>query len=96
MKLSERLKKEAAQEDNDFKALALIKKSLRESSFERWEEYLPRLILKGYTVVEEDYKYTISTAKFGILDYFPKANKLLIRKKNKWLNQGYQWIKTNL
>ena len=51
-------------------------------------------------MVENNHKFTIDTdaqeEKFGVIDYFPKANKVLIRKDNKWIKPGLKWIITNL
>ena len=98
MKKSEELHKQANEEDNDFKALSLYTKSLREGRLENFQNtYLQVLLKKGYEVAEDNYKYTIDTNdKFGIIDFFPKANKLLIRKDNKWIKPGTQWIIKNL
>lgn len=43
-------------------------------------------------------KITIDTQsdEFGIVDYFVKANKILIRKDNKWEEHGLRWIENNL
>lgn len=98
MKKSEELLKEATETDNDFVAMGLLNRSLREGRAERWEDYLPKLLKKGYDIAcDGNSKYTIDTDdKYGIVDYFPKANKLLIRKQNKWIKPGFTWIKTNL
>lgn len=34
--------------------------------------------------------------EIGKLTYYPKSNKLLIHKENKWLNDGLKWIIKNL
>jgi len=98
MKKSEDLHQQANKEDNDLKALGLYNKSLREGRMERFEQsFLPVLLKKGYEVAKDNYKYTIDTYdEFGILDFFPKANKLLIRKDNSWKKPGLQWIIKNL
>lgn len=99
MKRSEELKKEAQSEDNDFKSLALHTKSLREARLEKFEEkYQLQLEQKGYTVIPFDgQKVVIDTeTKWGTVDYFPKANRLLIRKKNQWKDMGLNWIVKNL
>ena len=98
MTKSEELHKQANEEDNDLKALGLYTKSLREGRLENFQQvYLPLLLKKGYEVAEDNYKYTIDTYdEYGILDFFPKANKLLIRKDNKWKKPGLQFIIKNL
>lgn len=41
-------------------------------------------------------KYIINTDEFGIVDFFIKANKVLIRKDNDWIHPGLSWIVDNL
>jgi DNA-binding winged helix-turn-helix (wHTH) protein len=100
MKTSESLKEQAQQADNDFQAMSLLNKSLREHRLEKFQDYIIPLQQRGYDVVESNHKYTIDTdtqdVQFGIIDYFPKANKLLIRKDNKWVKPGLTWIHNNL
>ncbi len=100
MKKSEELRKASQQEDNDFKAMQLLNKSLRENRLERFQDYIIPLQQKGYDIVEDNFKYTIDTdtqsIMYGIIDYFPKANKLLIRQQNKWIKPGLVWINKNL
>jgi hypothetical protein len=96
MKESEKLLEESRQEDNDLKSYSIYLKSLREKRSEKFiDGWLKPLSIK-YDVKEENYKYTITTQEYGIIDYFPKKNKLLIRKKNEWKEQGLKWIINNL
>ena len=84
------------EEDNDFKSFALLCKALRESRSEKFiDGWLEPLSIR-YNIISQDHKYTITTEDYGILDYFPKANKLLIRKENKWIKPGLKWIINNL
>ena len=102
MKKSTELRKQAAQADNDFSAMGLLNGALRESRSERFlEGVLPDLLRSGYDIAcDGNSKYTIDTdsqsVKFGTVDYFPKANKLLIRKSNQWIKPGLAWINENL
>ena len=98
MKKSEQLKIEAQQEDNDLKALGIYNKVIREERAERFEKYLDKLIEKGYDTVElpDQGKFTIYTEHFGIIDYYPKANKVLVRKLHKYIPKGLNWIINNL
>ena len=102
MTKSQEILQQAASEENDFKALALHTKAIREQRFERWEKYKQRLLDNHYEVTKSDdgTKITIDDKnrlnKYGIIDFYPKANKLLIRKSNKWINQGLKWIITKL
>ena len=96
MKESEKLILSSQQEDNGTKSFALQCKALRESRSERFvEDWLP-LLYKRYNIVENNHKYTITTQDYGIVDYFPKVNKILIRKDNNWIKPGLKWIIANL
>ena len=96
MKESEKLILSSQQEDNDTKSFALQYKALRENRSERFvEDWLP-LLSKRYNVVENNHKYTITTQDYGIIDYFPKINKILIRKDNNCIKPGFKWIIANL
>lgn len=86
----------AQKEDNDLTSLGLMCKALREKRSEKFlEDWLP-VLKEIYPIVENNSKYTITTQDYGVLDYFPKANKILIRQKNKWIKPGLKWIITNL
>lgn len=92
------LKKQADSEDNDFKAIGLYTKVLKEERAERFENYKEKLLNSGYNLTEFEAqgKFTIEPTKFGIVDYYPKSNKVLIRKENKWITGGLRWIISNL
>jgi hypothetical protein len=92
MNKSEELKLKASQEENDIKAFGILTKALRESRSEKFIDGWLKPLSMRYDVIENNHKYTITTQKYGILDYFPKANKLLIRRDNKWVKPGLQWI----
>ena len=36
--------------------------------------------------------FTLEMDGMGTVDFYPKSNKVLIRKDNKWINQGLQWL----
>lgn len=93
MKKSEKYSKAAQSEDNDFKSLALHIKALRERKSERFiEDWLPLISQRYTTQLGDNGAYRITTQQYGIVDYFPKANKLLIRKDNQWMPIGLDWI----
>lgn len=97
MKKSEVLLSASKQEDNDIKSFALQCKALRERRSERFvEDWLP--ILKDRYPIEQrnNGSYTITSQDHGNIDYYPKANKLLIRVTNKWIKPGLKWIIENL
>ena len=100
MKKSDELKQEAQQEESDFAYLGKMNKAIREARLEKFEDgYIEKLEAKNVLVVPFDgQKYILSTnnKKFPIVDYYPKANKILIRKGNKWITQGLRWINESL
>lgn len=97
MKKSQELKLRASQEENDIKSFSLLCKALRESRSERFvDDYLP-LLRKRYPVeLRSNGSHSITTQDYGIVDYYPKVNKILIRKTNSWIKPGLRWILNNL
>lgn len=64
------------------------------SKYPDWEICCKELTERGYAVIKAaDYKYSINSNSHGIVDYYPKSNRLMIRKSNKWLDNGFLWIK---
>jgi hypothetical protein len=59
------------------------------------DKMLPKLQSKYKVVISDSSRYIIHTDN-GIIDYYSKANKILIRKENKWIKPGLQWIIHNL
>lgn len=100
MKESEELRLKSMREDNDFKSMKLANKSMRQARVERFDsKYLEILEKHGAIVTPFDgIKVSIDTQtdQYGIVDYFPKSNKLRIRKGNSWEPRGLKWIRTNI
>lgn len=100
MKESERLKQEADKLDNDLAYLGAMNKVMRQERVERFEPWLEELKASPFIIsIVSDLsqsKHTITTENYGVVDYFPKANKILIRKENKWVQQGLKWIRHHL
>ena len=98
MKNSEKLRSEAQAEENDLKALGLYTKVLREERVERFENYKNKLLAEGFNITEYEAqgKIAIEPTIYGTVDYYPKANKILIRKQNKWNKGGLRWIRKHL
>ena len=96
MKKSEILAAEANEQESDFKFMALKNKSMREARLERFEDgYTEKLEANNCIVIPFNGSKVVidtQTEKYGIVDYYPKANKILIRKENKWITQGLRWI----
>lgn len=88
----------AGKEDNDAKAFALYAEANREQRSETFEKHAERLTKKGYIVVyyKGQEKYTVRPTKHGIIDYYPKTDRLILRTTGKWLNSGFKWILNNL
>lgn len=96
MKESEKLLTASKKEENDILSFVLRCKALREKRSEKFiEDWLP-LFRERYNIIENNNKYTIHTQDFGTIDYFPKANKLLLRAENKWVKPGLKWLIENL
>ena len=93
MKKSEKLTLASQQENNDIKSFGLMCKALREKRSEKFiDGWLEPLQLRFPVEERTNGSYSITTQEFGIIDYYPKANKLLIRKDNKWKQPGLKWI----
>jgi hypothetical protein len=96
MKKSQKLIIEAGMVDNDLSALGKYTKSIREGRAEKFEEvWLGALKEKTEVELRDNGSYTFDS-KYGIIDFFPKANKLLIRKKNKWIKPALKFIVENI
>jgi hypothetical protein len=91
---TDKLREQLATEENDLKALGIGKKLIREERNERFEDkWLPKLQAKCN--VKHDVqmgRYTFELNGFGVMDFYPKANKLLIRKLNKWKQPALKWL----
>lgn len=86
---SSELKILANQQEDDNKFWQLLYKAGRAKKEEIFKRDILHLIEEKYDVQNEiDGKYTIFTEKHGTLDYFPRSNRLLVRKGNKWDSNG--------
>lgn len=87
------LEDQLATEDNDLKAMGLYKKLQREKRNEYFvNNYLNRLEkVSSVSFDPHSCRYTFTAAE-GVLDYYPKADKLLIRSLNKWIIPGLPYI----
>lgn len=93
---SDKLREQLASEENDLKALGIGKKLIREERSEKFEEtWLPKLRAKCNVIYDaQTGRYTFELNGYGVMDFYPKANKVLIRKLNKWKQPGLKWIIT--
>jgi len=93
MKKSEQLRIES-----DIAYLGAANKIMREEREERFiERYYSSLEEKlGMAKVDPVQRgYLWDTEKFGRIIFFPKANKVLLCKQNKWVKPGLQWLIKN-
>lgn len=74
--------------------LQLAPKSQRKGIFIEW--WLPELLEICEVYERPNGSFTFETEEFGIMDFFPKANKLLVRKYNDWKSPGLEFIKKNI
>ncbi len=92
MKPSEKLKAEAQEEENDLAALGLYTKALRAKRKEKFEDdWLAKLEAQTEVIKRDNGSYTFNS-KYGLIDFYPKANKLLIRRQCKWIKPGLKFI----
>ena len=88
---------EARSEENDLKAMGLFNRSLREKRNEVFEnEWLGRLNEVVDVEKRDNGSYSFYTDDFEMIDFYPKANKVLIRKDNEWIKPGLKWIVNNI
>jgi len=72
------------------------KKEIRLNLVETFETHiLPQLEAK-YDVFKGKNSNYIIDSELGVIEYFPKSQRLLIRAENKWLSNGLNWLKINL
>ena len=74
----------------DFNAMNAAKKITREKRNDRFLDHWLPLIRSKYNVKIDPLmdKYSIEPTSKGIVDYYPKSNKLLIRTSNTWKTGG--------
>lgn len=65
------------------------------------ERYFENTVLQylglEYDVEKRDNgSYTLVSDRFGIIDIYPKKQRLLIRRNNRWLSNAFEWINQNL
>lgn len=91
---TDKLREQLATEENDLKALGIGKQLIREERNERFEDkWLPKLQAKCNVKHDDQMgRYTFELNGFGVMDFYPKANKLLIRKLNKWKQPALKWL----
>ncbi len=92
MKKSEELQQLANEEENDFKFWTYHFKANRWRRFEFFMEVLPIIKEQTDVIERENESFTFDVPDVGKVDLYPKSNKALIRSKNKWIQNGLQYI----
>ena len=95
MKKSEQLRHESDREENDFKAWSLYYKSLREKKFEYFQETLLPEIQQSsrvLTISDHTYFFKIAFVDGVIVDYYPKADRMLFTRQSKWQSNGFSTL----
>lgn len=94
MKKSEELVRKGNAEENDLIAMGYYNKALREERSERFNEHWLDQLGDKFDVTHSLQKgcFTFVCESHGTLDYYPKANKVLVRKQNKWIKPGLRWL----
>lgn len=70
-------------------------KELRESNYESFKANKVHLLEESEEVeniCEGCCSFAVTTKNYGVIDIFPKANKLRIRRQNKWVKPIMPWL----
>lgn len=74
-----------------------MSKSARNKRLLDFRAHVLEGIMDVYNVEKRDNgSYTIDTQNFGVLDLYPKADKLLFREDGRWIKGGIEWVCNNL
>lgn len=92
MKKSERLELLAMNEENGIKAWSYHFQSRRAERDEFFLEILPKLRTQTDITENKNGSFLFVVEPFGKCDLYPKSNKILIRKENKWKRNGLQFL----
>lgn len=83
------------EEKNDFEILSDSTKEMRDGRNEAWEtKWLPKfkaIFEDDLTHDEAAGRWTLKVGK-EIYDFYPKANKVLVRSKNEWKKPGLKFL----
>ena len=72
-------------------------KSFRDKRYEDFKSETLPILKECYDVIERDNgSFSIDILDHGIVDFYPKKNRLLFRRENRWISNGLNFIKNNL
>lgn len=70
---------------------------------ERYSQFvtsiLPAIKSLGYEVIQRNdygFEFIVPKKGFGWVIFYPKGNRLLLCKQNKWLYGGFSWIRKHI
>jgi hypothetical protein len=95
MKKSELLHRQADEADNDFQFWNLKTQAEKEEKLERFvEKHLPTIQQSENVVSVEDreYMFMIEFKDGTKIDYYPKKDRVFIKKINTWKYNGLAWV----
>lgn len=70
--------------------------NIRDARKDKFETELLPLIEKQCDVTIGKNGNYIIDSNLGVIDYFPKSRRLLIRETNTWQSNGYKWIEEHI
>lgn len=81
----------------DYRLLNEVHGKLGLERYHRFQNMIPYIVrnVKNFEQ-HENYRITFDIESYGSITYYPKANKLLIHKTNKWIKPAMQWIHKNI
>jgi hypothetical protein len=97
MKKSEKIRRQAEREENDLKSLGLYPKIPRKDRLENFEKNWLDKFKEGHICKKgTDQSYTLYSARFGVIDFFPAQDMCLLRKKQRRIKPGLEFLVKNL
>ena len=74
-----------------------MSKSSRNRRLREFKAHVLEGLREVYHIEKRDNgSYTIDTQDFGVIDLYPKADKLLFREDGRWISGGIEWVCNNL
>lgn len=95
MKKSELLHRQADESDNDFQFWNFKTQAEKEEKFERFtEHHLPKIQQseKVISVEDREHMFMIEFSDGTRIDYYPKKDRVFIKKINHWKSDGLAWL----